>query len=42
VPEITVQQMIAEMVAEDLQTARRFALLKAHGHPIPIAREDGR
>jgi GDPmannose 4,6-dehydratase len=42
VPEINIQQMIAEMVAEDLQTARRYALLKAHGHPIPIAREDGR
>ncbi|WP_462322545.1 GDP-mannose 4,6-dehydratase [Halochromatium sp.] len=42
VPEITVQEMVAEMVAEDLQTARRYALLKAHGHAIPIAREDGR
>ncbi|MBK5930061.1 GDP-mannose 4,6-dehydratase [Halochromatium salexigens] len=42
VPEITVQAMVAEMVAEDLNSARRFALLKAHGHAIPIAREDGR
>ncbi|MBK1618560.1 GDP-mannose 4,6-dehydratase [Lamprobacter modestohalophilus] len=42
VPEITVQTMVAEMVAEDLQSARRYALLKAHGHAIPIAREDGR
>ena len=42
VPEISVQDMVAEMVAEDLQTARRYALLKAHGHSIPITREDGR
>ncbi|NEX18499.1 MAG: GDP-mannose 4,6-dehydratase [Halochromatium sp.] len=42
VPEISVQAMCAEMVAEDLQSARRYALLKAHGHAIPIAREDGR
>ncbi|MBK1706382.1 GDP-mannose 4,6-dehydratase [Halochromatium glycolicum] len=42
VPEISIQQMVAEMVAEDLQSARRYALLKAHGHAIPIAREDGR
>jgi GDPmannose 4,6-dehydratase len=42
VPEISVQEMVAEMVAEDLQSARRYALLKAHGHAIPIAREDGR
>lgn len=32
VPEITVQEMCAEMVSEDLKTARRHALLKAHGH----------
>ena len=42
VPEITVQEMVAEMVAEDLKDARRYALLKAHGHAMPIAREDGR
>ncbi|MEA3642205.1 MAG: GDP-mannose 4,6-dehydratase [Lamprobacter sp.] len=42
VPEISVQEMVAEMVTEDLNSARRFALLKAHGHAIPIAREDGR
>ncbi len=32
VPEITAQQMCAEMVAEDLKSARRLAFLKAHGH----------
>jgi len=38
-PEITVQQMCAEMVAEDLKVARRHALLKHHGHDIPVAIE---
>jgi len=42
VPEIKVQEMVAEMIAEDLKNARRYALLKAHGHALPIAREDGR
>jgi GDPmannose 4,6-dehydratase len=41
VPEITAQQMCAEMVANDLQVARRTALLKAHGHEVPVAREGG-
>ena len=39
VPEITVQEMCAEMVAEDLETARRHALLKAHGMEMPVALE---
>lgn len=38
-PEITVRQMCAEMVAEDLQAARRHAFLKSHGHDVAIARE---
>jgi GDPmannose 4,6-dehydratase len=42
VPEITAQRMCAEMVAEDLKVARRHALLKAHGHEVTVAREDGR
>ncbi|HET9821637.1 MAG TPA: GDP-mannose 4,6-dehydratase [Burkholderiaceae bacterium] len=41
VPEITAQQMCAEMVAEDLDAARRLALLKAHGHAVSVAREAG-
>jgi GDPmannose 4,6-dehydratase len=40
VPEITVQQMCAEMVREDLKAARRHALLKAHGHDVPVAVEN--
>jgi len=39
VPEITVQEMCAEMVREDLKDAKRLALLKEHGHDIPIAIE---
>jgi len=38
-PEITVQEMCAEMVAEDLKVAKRHALLKEHGHDIPVAVE---
>jgi len=38
-PEITAQQMCAEMVAEDLKVARRHALLKAHGYDIAVAVE---
>jgi GDPmannose 4,6-dehydratase len=39
VPEITAQEMCAEMVAADLKTARRHALLKDHGYELPIAVE---
>lgn len=39
VPEITVQEMCAEMVAEDLKVAQRHALLKAHGHDVAVAQE---
>lgn len=40
VPEITVQEMCAEMVAEDLKVAQRHALLKAHGHDVPMSVEN--
>ena len=39
VPEITVQEMCAEMVREDLKAAQRHALLKRHGHEVPVAQE---
>ena len=39
VPEITVEQMCAEMVASDLEDARRHSLLKAHGHHIAVSKE---
>ena len=38
-PEITVEEMCAEMVASDLDTARQHALLKSHGHYIAVAKE---
>jgi GDPmannose 4,6-dehydratase len=40
-PEITAREMCAEMVAEDLKAARRHALLKKHGHAVPVSRENG-
>ena len=40
VPEITAQEMCAEMVAEDLATARRHALLKRHGYSVTVAIEN--
>jgi GDPmannose 4,6-dehydratase len=39
VPEITAQEMCAEMVAADLRSARRYALLKAHGLDVPVSLE---
>ena len=39
VPEITVQEMCTEMVAEDLKIAQRHALLKQHGYELPVAME---
>ena len=38
-PEITAQEMCAEMVAADLKTARRHALLKRHGYDTPVSIE---
>lgn len=40
VPEITVQEMCVEMVAEDLKTAQRHALLKQHGYEVPVSVEN--
>lgn len=40
IPEITVQEMCAEMVREDLKVARRHALLKQHGDYLPMAKEN--
>jgi GDPmannose 4,6-dehydratase len=40
VPEITVLQMCAEMMAEDLKVAKRHAFLKAHGHDVPVSVEN--
>ncbi len=40
-PELTVQEMCAEMVVEDLKTAKRHALLKEHGYELPVSLENG-
>ncbi len=39
VPEITVQQMCAEMVASDLAEAKRHALLRRHGYAVNLSGE---
>jgi GDPmannose 4,6-dehydratase len=39
VPEITVEEMCAEMVAHDVDQAKRHALLKSHGHQVSVATE---
>jgi len=38
-PEITLQEMCAEMVASDLEQAKRHALLKQHGHNVMVSVE---
>ena len=40
VPEITVRELCAEMVAADLEHACRHALLKRHGYNAPVSFED--
>lgn len=40
IPEISVESMCKEMVLEDLKAAKRHALLKEHGHDIPVAVEN--
>ena len=39
VPEISAQEMCAEMVAHDLDSAKKQALLKNHGYEINITKE---
>ena len=39
VPEITVEEMCAEMVEGDLQKAKQHALLKKHGYSVAVAKE---
>lgn len=40
VPEITVEEMCAEMMAYDLEKAKRHALLKSHGYDVKITKEN--
>ena len=39
VPEITVEEMCAEMVAADLDQAKRHALLKSSGYDVSVSKE---
>jgi GDPmannose 4,6-dehydratase len=39
VPEITVEEMCAEMVKHDLDKAKQHALLKKHGFDVALAKE---
>ncbi len=39
VPQITVEEMCAEMVANDLDKAKQHALLKAYGHKVAVSIE---
>ena len=39
-PQITAREMCAEMVLEDLKTARRHAILKAHELALPASIQD--
>ena len=39
VPEITIDQMIAEMVSHDLDQARQHVLLKKHGYSVSLGKE---
>jgi GDPmannose 4,6-dehydratase len=39
-PEITLDQMITEMVSFDLNAARQLALLKQHGYSVAVGKEN--
>jgi GDPmannose 4,6-dehydratase len=39
VPEITLDEMIVEMVANDLDQAKQHVLLKKHGHDVAVGKE---
>ena len=40
IPEITLDEMVQEMVAHDLENARQHALLKHHGYTVPVSKEN--
>jgi GDPmannose 4,6-dehydratase len=39
VPSITLEQMVEEMVAHDLDGAKRFSLLKKSGYDVALSKE---
>jgi GDPmannose 4,6-dehydratase len=40
VPEITLNEMVEEMVAHDLEQAKQHALLKNHGYSVHVGKEN--
>lgn len=40
IPEITLDEMIGEMVANDLEASRQHSLLKTHGYRVAVSKED--
>ena len=40
VPKISIEEMVTEMVAHDLDQARQKSLLKSHGYHVPVSREN--
>ena len=39
-PEVTLDEMVREMVAHDLEQARSLALLRQHGYGVTLPKED--
>ncbi|MEK9803162.1 MAG: GDP-mannose 4,6-dehydratase [Curvibacter sp.] len=39
IPEITLDEMVQEMVDHDLEQARQHALLQKHGYTVPVSKE---
>lgn len=39
VPQITLEEMVSEMVEADLRTAKQYALLRHHGFKVPLGKE---
>ena len=40
IPEITLDEMVEEMIASDLESARQHSLLKKHGYSVNVSREN--
>ena len=40
IPEITLDEMVAEMVAGDLEVSRRHSLLQKHGYNVSVSKEN--
>ena len=40
IPQVTLREMIAEMVDSDLEAARKHALLRTHGYVVSVGREN--